>query len=195
MQENGRKHTKDETEEGHNCAATLVGLRADPTSCPEDWESDFDFDSSTSILPPPAAARGAGHLQEPSPAAGSSPRAVITVSERRDLEELLKTLPTYAELSENVVVNDQIPSAPLTKMSIKDLLREMQHSNSPFADPINDLQTATKNSTDSPKAGSVESHEWNLAVARGRHNAQVFLFKVHPMHFFKRALSRCKRLF
>jgi hypothetical protein len=162
------KSNKDEIDDSQCRGATLVGLRADPGSSPEDWESDFDFDSSTSILPPPAATRSGN---DPSPS-GSSPRAAITVSERRDLEELLKTLPAYPNLPQK----SQLQNVPTVgKLGIKDLLRETQHT-CLTPDPLFDIQVSR---TDSPKAGCVESHEWNLALARGKKNLQVFKF-----HFF-----------
>ena len=176
--ENSRKQTVD-TEDGQNCGATLVGLRADPTSSPEDWESDFDFDSTTTILPPPAT-RGAG--LDPSPAAGSSPRVAITVSERRDLEELLKTLPTYSQFSEKLATSSLLQNLPaISKLGIKDLLREMQHTASFLSDPLSDLQSG-KGATDSPKA-NVESHEWNMTQARGKNNLQVFYLQFSQGRF------------
>ena len=175
--DHNRKSINDDTEDSHNCGATLVGLRADPGTSPEDWESDFDFDSSTSILPPPAATRS---LMDASSPAGSSPRAAITVSERRDLEELLKTLPTYPRCSENILLQN-LPV--ISKLGIKDLLREMQSTSLVPSDPLSDLQSSTKDNTDSPKAGCVESHEWNLNLARGKKNLQVCNILLPTMEF------------
>lgn len=161
-----RKSNKDDVDDSQCRGATLVGLRADPGSSPEDWESDFDFDSSTSILPPPAATRS-GIDSTP---AGSSPRAAVTVSERRDLEELLKTLPSYPNLSQKSLLQN-LPL--ISKLGIKDLLREAQQTSFIPSDPLFDIQVSKTENTDSPKAGCVESHEWNLALARGRKNLQV----------------------
>ncbi len=110
--------------------ATLVGLRADTASCPENWESDFDFDSSTSILPSTSGCRNVGN--ESSSQLGSSPRASISAAERSELEELLKALPTFTAQSDQE--DDDIPtnigpsrSAFFTqKLGIKDLVRDMQ---------------------------------------------------------------------
>jgi hypothetical protein len=171
-----RKTNKDEVSDGHNCGATLVGLRADPASSPEDWENDFDFDSSTSILPPSAAARGVGI--DPPPAVGQSPspRTSITVAERRDLEELLKTMPTYPHSSEFWGANLHSQNLPsTTKLGIKDLLREMQHTSFSPSDPLTEIQSQNKDRSNPPKAGIVESQEWNLALARGKKNLQVIV--------------------
>jgi hypothetical protein len=168
-----RKPNKDEVSDGHNCGATLVGLRADPASSPEDWENDFDFDSSTSILPP-AAARGVGI--DPPPAAGQSPspRASITLAERRDLEELLKTMPTYSICPENIGANLLSQNLPaITKLGIKDLLREMQHTSFTPSDPLSEIHSQHKDRANPPKAGLVESQELNLALAKGKKNLQV----------------------
>jgi hypothetical protein len=171
-----RKTNKDEASDGHNCGATLVGLRADPASSPEDWENDFDFDSSTSILPPSAAARGVG-IDPPQPSGQSpSPRASITVAERRDLEELLKTMPTYPHCAEITGANLLLQNLPaITKLGIKDLLREMQHTSFTPSDPLTEIQSQNKDRANPPKAGLVESQEWNLALAKGKKNLQVIV--------------------
>jgi len=67
----------------------------------------------------------------------------------------------------------------VNKLGIKDLLRETQQTNP--SEPLFDLQLSKTERTDSPKAGCVESHEWNLALARGKKNLQVCQVSFIPL--------------
>ena len=187
-----RKSPKDDlAEKGGHCGATLVGLRADPASSPEDWESDFDFDSSSPLLPSSGGGRGVGIGDSATPPTASTGSAAITAAERRELEELLKTLPCFPHHAESFIVEISLSSPSSTarisnKLGIKDLLREMQHSFTPLDSPPQELQSSMKDRAGQPNAGLVESQEWNLLMARGKKNVQVTsgLFPPRSMHYF-----------
>lgn len=139
----------------------LIFLIADPTSSPEDWESDFDFDAP--LFPTQT------HRQGPDKDPISNTTATSTVlsnTERRELEKLLSTLPDLSfdeslleELDNHKDLSRKGGGAGVgkDKLALKDLLRDIHASSKLFDRHIELLALSTKEGGGSAVCGAETS--------------------------------------
>lgn len=130
----------------------LVGLQADVTNF-ENWESDFELggskvDSSKKTLQLSLPAS----TDPPIPLVNPSLPSLLSASEKRDLEELLSTLPQLPCTDPPLT-----PPAMKIKLNFKDLLALIRKTS----------PSAQHKSAERRRAG-VESKEWDLTEARGK---------------------------
>ena len=124
-------------------------VRADPTSSPENWESDFDFDAPAgafpmALFPQQSHGRGAsvGGVKNDGPAGKKSAagHTAISSTERRELEKLLGSLPELAfddHLACSLLSGERqhdsrgasslagAANHPKSKLALKDLIRDV----------------------------------------------------------------------
>ena len=111
---------------------TSIPARAD-TTCPEDWEADFYFDApagetSRPLFPTQPHNRSGAMAggRDGSSTNSGVPGPAISITERRELEKLLSTLP-------DLFFDEQMLEEPHArdakeKLALKDLIRDIQAS-------------------------------------------------------------------
>lgn len=144
---------------------TQIVCLADPTSSPEDWESDFDFDAP--LFPTQTHRQGPdkdGHLCPISNTTATS--TVLSNTERRELEKLLSTLPDLSfdeslleELDNHKDLSRKGGGAGVgkDKLALKDLLRDIHASSKLFDRHIELLALSTKEGGGSAVCGAETS--------------------------------------
>jgi hypothetical protein len=145
-----------------NSGDTQIVFLADPTSSPEDWESDFDFDAP--LFPTQTHRQGPDKDGPISNTTATS--TVLSNTERRELEKLLSTLPDLSfdeslleELDNHKDLSRKGGGAGVgkDKLALKDLLRDIHASSKLFDRHIELLALSTKEGGGSAVCGAETS--------------------------------------
>jgi len=165
----GRSTAEDfsDVDTGALAGTKIVGLKADPGDF-ESWESDFDWDAAPDDEQLQGGAARKGAASELEPRSAGQTVTVISAAERRDLEELHKTLPNLVfDLDAwDAAHKTGRPSLPPAKLGSKDLLRDMQIITARRDKPPTIPEQASE-APDEPSGarGKLEELEHNLALA------------------------------